>query len=264
MKRYFFIISFLLIIVLVSHFVSGVSAQTPTKSANPYNISFPIPELGNCTSMESCKTYCSNEVNRDVCVAFAKQKGFYKQVQNPNEQSFLEDAKKELGCDSKEACKAFCQDQSHKDVCIAFSKKHSLERNQNQQQEQSSASSSTIVEKAKTFLGCDSYVSCRAFCEQVANKEKCSQFARQLKGALPNKIMEESSASASVGERQKALYCREHPEQCKEMLRQTFQKKIFPSTTTTLPGQNNLGEGVKGAFTRPSFLQRLLNVLFGR
>ena len=33
---------------------------------NPFNIEFPIPELGNCGSMDECEAYCDEPANGEV------------------------------------------------------------------------------------------------------------------------------------------------------------------------------------------------------
>src|SRR3989338_391085 len=43
--------------------------------AQESTITFPVPELGNCTSKEQCKTYCDDPANHDSCIAFAESHG---------------------------------------------------------------------------------------------------------------------------------------------------------------------------------------------
>ncbi len=87
---------------------SVVNAQTAPAGFQKYGITFPISDLGNCTDVASCRSFCDDPVNRLTCINFAKSKGFY-QDRSQNQQSVLENAKKELGCDSIDSCKTFCQ-----------------------------------------------------------------------------------------------------------------------------------------------------------
>ena len=48
----------------------------PEGIADYYDITFPIPELGNCASYSECRNYCEDPVNHNSCINFAKSKGF--------------------------------------------------------------------------------------------------------------------------------------------------------------------------------------------
>ena len=48
-----------------------VSAQI-----NPFDIQFPVSELGNCGSTQECKIYCDDPANARACTDWAVSKGF--------------------------------------------------------------------------------------------------------------------------------------------------------------------------------------------
>ena len=58
---------------------SAVFAQSPEEVAKKYGIAFPIAELGNCSSVSQCRTFCEDPVNQSTCMEFAKKKGLYKE-----------------------------------------------------------------------------------------------------------------------------------------------------------------------------------------
>lgn len=169
MKKAF---SFLFLFVAVLLFAKLSFAQTATNSAG-INVTFPIAELGNCSSAASCKTYCDDPTHLDACIAYAKAHGFYKESSLDTEkETVLADAKTTLGCDSLDSCRAFCQQAANADACSAFAQKHNLKGGKQ-------THDSVTLEKAKTTLGCDSIDSCKTFCEQQTNKSKCASFARE-------------------------------------------------------------------------------------
>ena len=43
--------------------------------AQESTVTFPVPELGNCTSKEQCKTYCDDPINHNSCISFAESHG---------------------------------------------------------------------------------------------------------------------------------------------------------------------------------------------
>src|SRR5687768_3359683 len=93
------------------------------------SISYPISTLGNCLSLEGCRSYCEDEANKEACTAFAISKRFYKASQgagNARSRLVLERAKSELGCTGDEACKELCNEESNKAKCTEFAKKYNL------------------------------------------------------------------------------------------------------------------------------------------
>lgn len=159
--------------------VGTVHAQaTSSATQNTVQLSFPIAELGNCSSASDCKTYCDDPTHLDACVAYAKAKGFYKQTAlDSQKEEILQDAKTTLGCDSVSSCQTFCADSSHADICSQFAQKHQLKGGKKQP-------TATTLAKAQTVLGCNSADTCQAVCAQEQNKAKCASFAKEngLKG----------------------------------------------------------------------------------
>lgn len=104
----------------------GVSAQelTPEK-AKEHNISFPIPELGNCNSCGECNNFCANPKNQETCLAFSKKTGLYEEEQK-QQTVIYEKAKTELGCDSEESCRLYCQKEENFDKCKIFAAKNDI------------------------------------------------------------------------------------------------------------------------------------------
>lgn len=162
------------ILVSPSH---PVSTEDENEIAQKYGITFPISELGNCRSISECRLYCEDPVNRDTCINFAKSKGFYKEeeILSEREDEILNAARTELGCQTKSECMEFCHQEENFEKCSAFAEKYNLGGGHVED-----PGKAEILEKAKTILGCNSYKSCQNFCSQETNREKCSEFARQV------------------------------------------------------------------------------------
>lgn len=154
----------------------AMAQESPEEIAAKYGITFPIGQLGNCANYQDCMTYCEDPVNFEKCIAFAKEKGFYREEPiTTQKDAILAAAQNELGCNSFESCQAFCEDEANFDKCNSFAQKHSLgggyTKNLHEQE---------FIEKAKNVLGCDTPASCMTFCENQANWQKCSDFAKQM------------------------------------------------------------------------------------
>ncbi|KKQ02049.1 MAG: hypothetical protein US11_C0001G0008 [Candidatus Roizmanbacteria bacterium GW2011_GWA2_36_23] len=166
----------LLLLFLIAFLVVGdkINAQTE-ETAKKYGITYPIAELGNCGDYSSCRTYCDDETHKEICIAFAKKKGFYKEDPLIQKKAvILAASKSELGCDSPESCKKKCEDESNFEKCTEFAKKYGLGGGQ-----MLSDKNNNILSKAKELLDCDSPSSCKAICEREENRHKCSEFAKQ-------------------------------------------------------------------------------------
>lgn len=139
--------------LFITAFASIVTAQT--------DITFPIPELGNCNNVSTCKVYCDQSENHQSCIDFAKSKGFYKEKVDKKHIDAAALAKTELGCSSFEECKKFCEQKANREKCSTFGQKHGLVEDE-------------LLNKAREHLGCDSFESCRALCDQKGNYTKCA------------------------------------------------------------------------------------------
>lgn len=79
----------------------------------------------------------------------------------------------ELGnCTDISSCKAYCDDEANRDTCMNFAKKKGFHKEIKRPDD-------TILQSAKSTLGCDSEAACRSICEKEENFEKCSSFAQK-------------------------------------------------------------------------------------
>ncbi len=169
-----FVLGLLIVFFGGEQVLAQTTSQTPEEIAAEKGITFPIPELGNCSNFNSCQTFCEDPINQNTCINFAKIKGFYQEDQSSKKGEIIKAAQSELGCDSEESCRSYCSQESNYDKCSNFAQKHNLGGGQTVD-----PSKAQILEKAKEVLGCNSYESCRSFCENDANRQKCSEFAKQ-------------------------------------------------------------------------------------
>ncbi|MEK7498088.1 MAG: hypothetical protein AAB656_04170, partial [Patescibacteria group bacterium] len=77
--------------------VQRANAQsTGTEKAAEYGVTFPISELADCEDLSECRTFCEDPVNKEACVAYAKQKGFYKEDEFEPDEALVTRAKSVL------------------------------------------------------------------------------------------------------------------------------------------------------------------------
>lgn len=141
-----------------------------------YGITFPIPELGNCATFTECLSYCSDPVNYSACIDYAKDKGFYKEEDiDLEDEMFWNKTREELGCDSYQSCQAYCELPENYEVCNDFARRNNLIGGYEED-----TAKEEILGKAREYLGCDSYTSCRAYCEDPANYQRCDELASAI------------------------------------------------------------------------------------
>lgn len=176
MNRLYTILMIFLVVAAFSRGAAFAKAQeAPEDIARKYQITFPIAQLGGCANIGECRNYCEDPVHSDTCIAFAKTKGFYKETQMENRKTeLLETAKTELGCNSPDSCREVCEKEENFEKCSAFAKKNNISGGHT-----ANTGEQRVLEKAKQILGCDSPSTCKSFCENEQNREKCTQFAQE-------------------------------------------------------------------------------------
>lgn len=137
--------------------------ETAETKVAELGVTFPIAQLGNCTTLAACKNFCNISTNQTTCAAFAQSHGL------ANKESVVTKAQTELGCATKEDCKEFCAKEENRDACTSFAKKYHLK----------TVAVNPTLEAAKTELGCATIDACRAFCAKEENRTKCSEFGKK-------------------------------------------------------------------------------------
>ncbi len=140
-------------------------------------LTFPIPELGNCASREECKEYCDNPANREACQSFAEEQGLVEPKEPPAE---LEFPIAELGnCASVEECDAFCRRPENKDKCLEYAKATDMEEYFEDEFGEGKEEGMPEISFPIAELGnCGSVEECDAYCSRPENKDKCLEYAR--------------------------------------------------------------------------------------
>ena len=116
------------------------------------------------------------------------------------------------GCKNISECRSFCDDPVNNTVCIEYAKQKGFYKPEQQEENKQKA-----LSKAKGELGCDSEVSCRNLCEQSANYDRCSSFAKKYElggGQLGN------PAGAPVVEKAKETLGCDNVSDCKGLCEQ--------------------------------------------
>lgn len=200
---------------IIFGFVLGLSAVglfTFVYATSPFDITFPIPELGNCQNKDSCKAYCDDLSHKDECVSFAKKHGFISD----------EDAEKAAkmpnagpgGCKSENECRAYCADEANMDECLAFAKQHGIgDINKGE----IARERAKLIRETGGPGQCQSERECRAYCDNPAHADECLAFAekhnlidkKELKAA--RKVMKEGGPGGCRSKDACEAYC-ENPD----------------------------------------------------
>ncbi len=130
------------------------------------DITFPIPELGNCASKEECITYCDDSANHEACDAFAEKHNL--------KRGDITFPIAELGnCNSEKECREYCEDTSNIRACFEFAKANDL---MDEKELEEMEKVLPFLESGETPGGCTTKEACMEYCEVPEHFEECLNF----------------------------------------------------------------------------------------
>lgn len=166
---------------------------------SPFDIEFPVAELGGCADKTACKAYCDEEKNAEACYSFAEKHGLGASREE------VEESLKELeedggpgGCAEDEknptlACKRYCDSPANIGECVAYAKDHQLL--EGEELEEAIKVAEALKRGVKLPAQCKNAESCRSTCDNPANLETaraCFDFAAEA-DLLPPEVDREDA-----------------------------------------------------------------------
>lgn len=144
---------------------------------------------GGCTSEDTCRSYCDTPANRQTCMDWAKANGFEGRGGpaspsqggtppgvGPEQEAIFKDAQAQFGCSTPDECMGFCDNPANSQKCSEFARKHGLDKGQGGPP--AGGLDAETGAKMMAELGCDRE-QCRDFCDNPANRQKCSEVAQK-------------------------------------------------------------------------------------
>lgn len=119
-KYYFFLISVFLGFLIVGY----ISAEKDLSE-----VTFPIPELGNCASEEECEAYCELPENMEDCLDFAEANNIFPEEEIEMARRMLEATGTIEGpgeCSGQNECENYCNAPENMEECIIFAIENDL------------------------------------------------------------------------------------------------------------------------------------------
>jgi hypothetical protein len=173
----------------------GFYKEAPIETKKESVIAAAKKELG-CDSETSCKEFCSNQENFEVCKAFAQKNGLQAEpARDPGQPEILKKAKEILNCNSEQACKVICEKEENKEKCSNFAKQAGVRGG----------------ERRVGPGGCISEETCKAFCSKSENAKECG-FAPRPSGIAPSGSIQGPGGCNS--EESCKAYCEKNPQEC--------------------------------------------------
>ena len=148
---------------------------TAAHAINPFDIEYPIAELGNCADQKACKAFCDKPANARACSNFAKGKGLLSKTEEKAAETVLS-GKGPGGCKDQATCEAYCNDVAHIDECVAFAESNGLMEGKELQE---AKKVQQVVKKGLKMPGsCTNKKQCEAYCNNSDHTEECFAFAK--------------------------------------------------------------------------------------
>lgn len=182
------------------------------------NLSYPIPDLGNCRNQQECYLYCQIPENSPACWSYGKY------VMNTQEDVLGETTVNitypisELGnCADANACFIYCNQPKNQSACYMYAKNNGLIKDdENTTNDISEEKMQEIISAAQTELGCSSKDACMSLCSSPDNYEKCHAFAVKYnldRGGGPDEDHMEGLSREIVEQAKTELGC-DGPQSC--------------------------------------------------
>ncbi|MFQ6049495.1 MAG: hypothetical protein ACE5J0_00405 [Candidatus Paceibacterales bacterium] len=219
MKRLYFVT----IGIVVLFFAGFLVLAQPT---DPFSeLTYPIPELGNCQSREACEVYCSNPENASTCLDYAERNNLIpeEEIEIARQMLALEEIAGPGGCQGHDECEAYCDDIAHLEECLIFAEAHNLIPPEELEEAKKVVAA---IKRGFTPPDCRSKTECDIYCSQPENMEECITFA-EAAGLIPPDELEEAKMVLEAirkgaipppcqGEEECDIYCSlpEHLEEC--------------------------------------------------
>ena len=199
---------------------------------------------GGCDSEASCRAFCDNTDNVEICINWAKENNLVSSEEAERAEKLAKVGREFSGpgeCRSHEECERFCREPQNHDVCLDFAVQQGFltsneaqrikefKRQADQAREEFEVEIETDPDfdedRARQILeaqggpgGCQTFEECAQFCDQPQNQEACFQFAEKH-GLFKNKehaekikkIISEGGPGGCRGERQCRAFC-ENPD----------------------------------------------------
>ncbi len=173
-----------------------------TRAASVFDITFPIPELGNCADRAACKAYCNDVANQSACQSFAEAHGLTVRAQsNPDTGSQGDTGTNDkllaiqkdggpgncaVGASNPEkTCRAYCNATAHIQECVSYGKSHGFLRGD--QLAQAEKVAAALKSGVPLPQGCTDQQSCEETCQNPTSLDQaksCFAFAKAA-GLLP-------------------------------------------------------------------------------
>ncbi|PIR57816.1 MAG: hypothetical protein COU71_01970 [Parcubacteria group bacterium CG10_big_fil_rev_8_21_14_0_10_38_31] len=183
--------------------------DTVQAQANPFDIQFPVSELGNCKSMSECKLYCDEPENISACSIFAEKQGLIDRKETGKVKT-IEAKFGPGGCKNARECDDYCRVPEHGEECISsavkegfisqaeaddilkFMKQGGKEKtNLNDSRpapkkgpkgpEVDKEKASNLIETVGGPGGCSTFEECDKFCSDIRNDDTCMSYAIEHK-----------------------------------------------------------------------------------
>lgn len=208
-------------------FVFFLALAASIAYAEERGITFPIADLGGCTSRAECKTYCDDPAHSEVCFSFAESHGMMSSEEVAQARKFSGQVGPG-GCRGGE-CRSYCSDSANREECVVFAKDHGLtpppsraemETRIRERSEFRPEVDEPSIDEERAMRaveenggpgGCSTKDECRAFCDEEGNTEICFAFAEEHTLMSPEDL-----------ERARAMMAKEGPGGCKGVQCKTY------------------------------------------
>lgn len=189
-SKILFLLTLIMALFLWAHTTAVFGASqglSETDVTKKYGFTFPIAELGNCNSIDSCGSYCKTGDNLPACMKFVNEH----QLTKADVLSFNIS---ELGnCEIGSDCRNFCNRPENMTQCMDFADKYDLLSPSNIE---ISRAFTKAIGSGGTPGGCRTLEECDHYCDDSTHTNECLDYVGKKKLVAEDEL----SAARKVAE----------------------------------------------------------------
>lgn len=202
-------------------FAGGLALAQEAGDTDVQKTTYPIAELGNCDSKDSCKAYCDAEGHGPACLDYAGTHGLMSAEEIARARALMKEHEGPGGCQGTEQCRTYCNDPANLDQCTRFAKERGLvppggNKSEGERGKAQEAKIKAAIGAKGGPGGCTDVATCRAYCDDAAHREECVRFAREsgIAPERPERGLERASERSGNPRVRELLESREGPGGC--------------------------------------------------
>ncbi|MBI2039435.1 MAG: hypothetical protein HYT22_04160 [Candidatus Niyogibacteria bacterium] len=139
-------------------------------------VTYPVIELGNCTTQGTCRAFCDAPANRPACLEFAAKNHLLPAEDIARFEKFSKLGRGPGGCATAASCETYCNSIDNAEDCITFAERNGLWTGE--KLKEAKQIRDALRRGVKPPGDCRSRETCESYCADPLHIDECILFGR--------------------------------------------------------------------------------------